>query len=151
MAARNPIAQANIPSVKNAHVDIDLSGNGTFAVSTALESQITEVNVSGGDFNTTDLPVLDGTVFTSTGDKQAFEVTVTAVYTDGESPDDLHPLVWAKHGQSNIGLRWKPKGATSRSFSLVGVLFRVMPPNLARNGDILYSFALRGDISAAEA
>lgn len=44
MAARNPIAQANIPSVKNAHVDLDLSGNGTFAVSTALESQITEVN-----------------------------------------------------------------------------------------------------------
>lgn len=150
MAARNPIAQANIPSVKNAHVDLDLSGNGTFTVTTALESQITEVNVGGGDFNTTDLPVLDGTVFSSTGDKQVFDITVNAVYTDGET-DDLWPDLWAKHGQSNIGLRWKPKGSTSRAFSLVGVLYRVMPPSLARNGDVLFSFAMKGDVTATEA
>lgn len=142
-----PISQTNIPSVKNAIVEVDLSGNGNFSVVTAIQGQITEVNVSGGDYNTTDLPVLDGTVFTTTGDKQANEVAVTAVFTDGETTD-LHPLLEAKHGDSNIGIRWAPKGATvgNRRFKCVGSLFRVMPPSLARNGDVLYNFALRGDV-----
>lgn len=146
MAARNPISQTNIPNVKNAHVDLDLSGDGNFTVSTALESQITEVTVSGGDFNTTDLAVLDGSVFTSTGDAQSFDVTVNAVYTDGET-DDLWPLIWAARGDSGVGIRWKPKGATGQSFTCIGTLYRVMPPALQRNGDVLYSFAIKGDVT----
>lgn len=145
------ISQVNIPSVKNAIVELDLSGNGTFVSPIAIQGQITEVNVSGGDYNTTDMAVLDGTVFSTTGDKQANEVAVTAVYTDGETTD-LHPLLENKHGASNIGIRWAPKGSGTgnRQFKCVGVLFRVMPPNLARNGDVLYNFAIRGDVEGAD-
>lgn len=140
------ISQVNIPNVKNAIVELDLSGNGNFSVVTEIQGEITEVTVSGGDYTTTDLPVLDGTVFTSTGEKQTSEIAVTAVFTDGETAD-LHPLLEAKHGDSNIGIRWAPKGATTgnRRFKAVGSLFRLQPPNLARNGDILYSFGIRAD------
>ena len=146
-----PISQVNIPNVKNARVELDLSGSANFTVVTAIQSQITEVNVSGGEFNTTDLAVLDGSVFSTTGDKQSFEVAVTAVFTDGETAD-LHPLLEDKHGQSNIGIRWAPKGHSNgnRRFVCVGTLFRVMPPNLARNGDVLYQFAIRGDVNGED-
>ena len=54
----------------------------------------------------------------------------------------------AVHGNSAIGIRWAPAGAGSgkRRFKCVGSLFRVMPPALQRNGDILYTFAIRGDV-----
>ena len=150
------VVQADIPSIKNAKVELDLSGLGTFTAGNTLsiEGEITEVAVSGGDFTTSNLPVLNGTTFTSTGEKQPYEVTVTAVYTEGHGSHtaiagkDLQEALMAAHGDSAIGIRWAPAGADSgnRRFKLVGVLFRVMPPALQRNGDILYTFALRGDI-----
>lgn len=54
----------------------------------------------------------------------------------------------AVHGDSAIGIRWAPAGAGTgkRRFKCIGSLFRVMPPALQRNGDILYTFAIRGDV-----
>ena len=150
------VVQADIPSIKNAKVDLDLSGLAQqFQAGNTLsiEGEITEVAVSGGDFTTSNLPVLNGTVFTSTGEKQPFEVTVTAVYTQGHDGhtaaggDDLQEAVMDAHGD-NVAIRWAPagNGAGKRRFICTGVLFRAMPPALQRNGDILYTFAVRGDI-----
>ena len=150
------VVQADIPSIKNAKVELDLSGLGTFTAGNTLsiEGEITEVAVSGGDFTTSNLPVLNGTTFTSTGEKQPYEITVTAVYTEGHdahtalSGKDLQEGLMAVHGDSAIGIRWAPAGAGTgkRRFKCVGSLFRVMPPALQRNGDILYTFAIRGDV-----
>ena len=68
------VVQADIPSIKDAKVELDLSGLGTFTAGNTLsiEGEITEVAVSGGDFTTSNLPVLNGTTFTSTGEKQPY-------------------------------------------------------------------------------
>ena len=67
--------------------ELDLSNLGTFTAQNTItiQGEITEVAVSGGDYTTSNLPVLNGNVFTSTGEKQPYEVTVTAVYTEGHS------------------------------------------------------------------
>ena len=150
------VTQSHIPTISDAVVELDLSNLGTFTAQNTItiQGEITEVAVSGGDYTTSNLPVLNGNVFTSTGEKQPYEVTVTAVYTEGHSGHtaiagkDLQEALMAAHADSAIGIRWAPAGADAgnRRFKLVGVLFRVMPPALQRNGDILYTFALRGDI-----
>lgn len=146
-----PISQSNIPSVKNAIVELDLTGNGTFASAIAIQGQATQVSVSGGEYGTTSLAVLDGTVFTSTGEKDTYTIDVESVFTDGEA-SDLHPLLEAVHGDSNIGIRWAPAGSGSgkRRFKCVGSLFKLLPPSLNKNGDVLYSFGIRGDVNGED-
>ena len=150
------VTQTHIPTISDAVVELDLSNLGTFTAQNTItvQGELTEVAVSGGDYTTSNLPVLNGKVFSSTGEKQPYEVTVTAVYTEGHSGHtaisgkDLQEALMEAHGDSSIGIRWAPAGDDpgKRRFKLVGVLFRVMPPALQRNGDILYTFALRGDI-----
>jgi hypothetical protein len=150
------VTQTHIPTITDAVVELDLSNLGTFTAQNTItvQGELTEVAVSGGDYTTSNLPVLNGKVFSSTGEKQPYEVTVTAVYTEGHSGHtaisgkDLQEALMEAHGDSSIGIRWAPAGDDpgKRRFKLVGVLFRVMPPALQRNGDILYTFALRGDI-----
>ena len=150
------VNQTHIPTITDAVVELDLSNLGTFTAQNTItvQGELTEVAVSGGDYTTSNLPVLNGKVFSSTGEKQPYEVTVTAVYTEGHgghtaiSGKDLQEGLMAAHGDSSVGIRWAPAGDDSgkRRFKLIGVLFRVMPPALQRNGDILYTFALRGDI-----
>jgi len=79
------VNQSHIPTISDAVVELDLSNLGTFTAQNTItiQGEITEVAVSGGDYTTSNLPVLNGTVFTSTGEKQPYEVTVTAVYTEG--------------------------------------------------------------------
>ena len=150
------VTQTHIPTISDAVVELDLSNLGTFTAQNTItvQGELTEVAVSGGDYTTSNLPVLNGKVFSSTGEKQPYEVTVTAVYTEGHSGHtaisgkDLQEALMEAHGDSSIGIRWAPAGAGTgkRRFKCVGSLFRVMPPALQRNGDILYTFAIRGDV-----
>ena len=61
------VTQSHIPTISDAVVELDLSNLGTFTAQNTItiQSEISEVAVSGGDYTTSNLPVLNGTVSTS--------------------------------------------------------------------------------------
>ena len=61
------VTQTHIPTISDAVVDLDLSNLGTFTAQNTItiQGELTEVAVSGGDYTTSNLHVLNGTVSTS--------------------------------------------------------------------------------------
>lgn len=136
---------ANIPSVSDAIVEMDVT-TLNWATPREVQGEIVSVNVSGGEVGTRDLSVLDGTVFTKGGKTASHDVVVQAVFTDGET-SDLHPVLEGKKGNT-VGIRWEPKGTGgTRRFATLGTLYRIDPPSLSGEGDVLYTYGIRGQVA----
>lgn len=137
------ISQANVPSITDAVVEIDLA-SAAFAASVALQGQVTSVQVGGGEHKTSDLSAIDGSTFTQLGGRNPHDLIITAIFTDGET-SDVHPLLEAALGNT-CWVRYAPKGATTgnRRFTGSGRLYRVDLPSLQENGSILYTVGVRG-------
>lgn len=140
------IAQANTMSSKDAVVHIDTT-NSDFSTAVAVCSEVTQVEVSGGEYETATKARLCGLPpFTYAGNLQPHDVVVTAFFTDGETTD-LHETLEAAKGDT-VYLRWSPAGGATgdRRFTGSGLLYRVDLPSLdAESADpITYGFAVLG-------
>lgn len=141
------ITQANIPNVSDAVVEFDTASN--FASATAFEDALISVDVSGGEYSTEDLGVLNGDSFTFVGQRSVHEISMTFVYTDGESADHWATL------DAQIGnlvyVRYAPKGSTSgnRRFQTAGGArcTQVGMPSLSEGGRITFTATFRGLLS----
>lgn len=138
--------QANVPNVLDADVEIDVSGNADFAVSTDLKPDIVGFDPTGGDHNWDAFMPWDGTTLVGVGGKNADQWAVTLIYTDGEAPDAWDTIKAAK-GNNNIALRVIPKGATTgnRRHTIVGVLADVSQPNPQNNAGFQYTILIAGN------
>jgi hypothetical protein len=140
------ITQTNTMASKDAAVQID-TASSSFASVIDICSEVTTVEVSGGEYETSTVNRLCGlSPFTYVGNLQPHDVVVTAFFTDGETTD-LHETLAAAHGDQ-VYLRWSPKGGASgqRRFTGGGVLYRVDLPGLDASSSepITYSFAVLG-------
>lgn len=141
----------NIPSVKDAVIEIDTTAAPDFSGDeVAIEDAAISVNVSGGEVATRDLSPINGDVHSKSGKTASFDIQVQMIFTDGETTD-LWPVIFARKGL-DFGIRWSPKGGSTGDsmFTSVGTLYRVDPPSLSGDGDVLYQFAVRGDITHAQ-
>lgn len=138
--------QANVPNILEADVEIDVSGNADFAVSTDLKPDIVGFDPSGGDHNWDAFMPWDGTTLVGVGGKNADQWAVTLIYTDGESPDAWEDIIAAK-GNNNIAIRVTPKGETSgnRRHVNTGVLVDVAQPNPQGNAGFQYTILIAGN------
>ena len=61
------VTQSHIPTINDAVVELALSNLGTFTAQNTItiQGELTEVAVSGGDYTTSNLPVLNGAFSTS--------------------------------------------------------------------------------------
>jgi hypothetical protein len=143
------ITQTNTMSSKDAAVQIDFASSA-FAAAVDICSEVTQVEVDGGEYETSTINRLCGLApFTYVGNLQPFDVVVTALFTDGETTD-LHETLNTNKGEI-VWLRWSPKGGSSgnRRFTGSGVLYRVdLPPLDASSSDpITYQFAVLGSFA----
>lgn len=143
------ISQANTMSSKDAVVHLDVT-NSDFSTAVAICSEVTQVEVSGGEYETATKARLCGLApFTYGGNLQPFDVVVTAFFTDGETTD-LHETLEGAKGDT-VYLRWSPAGGATgdRRFTGSGILYRVDLPSLdAESADpIAYTFAVLGSFA----
>lgn len=143
------ISQANTMSSKDAAVQIDVT-NSDFSTVVDICSEVTTVEVSGGEYETSTVNRLCGlSPFTYVGNLQPHDVVVTAFFTDGETTD-LHETLTTAKGDT-VYLRWSPKGGSAgqRRFTGSGVLYRVDLPGLDASSSepITYTFGVLGSFA----
>ncbi|MFW6182851.1 MAG: hypothetical protein ACOC8X_03570 [Chloroflexota bacterium] len=124
--------QANVPSVIDADIEVDVSGDNDFAVSTDIKADMTALDVSGGDFTWEQIATWAGPLV-GVGPQNVDVWTLTQVYSDGETEDVWETLKDAE-GQ-DAAIRYVPKGDTAgnRRHTLTGRLVQVTNPTPAGN------------------
>ena len=144
------LTTTNIPSVKDAVVEIDLQATPDYGTMTEIQAETISVNVSGGEVATRDLSPISGDVYSKSGKTASHDIQIQAIFTDGET-SDLHPLLEAKKGL-DVGLSYSPKGgaAGTRQFRTIGTLYRIDPPSLSGDGDVLYNYGIRGQLIGSD-
>lgn len=134
------IHQANIPKATQVTITID---------GTSFQDQTTAINPSGGEYGVNSLSVLNGDVFTQTGDKAPRVFDFVSVYTDGET-SDLWPVLNGKHG-GDVTIIYKPKGASSGStFTLTGLLYKLAIPGVSADANSMsYEWGVSGNVTVS--
>lgn len=144
------LTTTNIPNVSDAVVEIDLQATPDYGTMTEIQAETISVNVSGGEVATRDLSAISGDVYSKAGKTASHDIQIQAIFTDGET-SDLHPLLEAKKG-GDVGISWSPAGGGTgkRQFRTIGALYRIDPPSLSGDGDVLYNYGIRGAVVGSD-
>lgn len=126
------LTQENVPGVIDADIEVDVSGNNDFAVSTDIKGDMTQLQTDGGDHTWEQIQTWAGPLV-GVGPENVDVWTLTCVYSDGETNDTWETLYDAK-GQ-DAAIRYPPKGDASgnRRHTLTGRLVQVSQPTPAGN------------------
>ena len=141
------LTESNIPKWINGQVELDLSGDHDFAVSTTLKAgdashcEVVQYSISGGETRDESLQLACGTDLTSPNGVNPLQIDIQLVYTIGETAD-VWPLLKAKQG-TDIAVRVKPDGTTSYAHGCQGLL-RAVPPPTPNGGRYTYQFSVKG-------
>lgn len=139
------ITPENLYTITDVVLEIDFSGDGDFVVSTAIECESTEVGIGGGGTQLTELSVLCGDTFALLGANNNVVVTVTALYTDGQT-NDLHEDLQAVAPLQNTAVRWSKSGtAGEHRHIVIGALQALNPPALPSSGGVVFEFVITGE------
>ncbi len=124
--------QVNVPSVIDADIEVDVSGDNDFVVSSDIKGDMTALDTTGGDYPVEQIATWAGPL-AALGLQNLSTWTLTCVYSDGETNDGWEVLAAAK-GQ-DAAIRYAPKGdeAGNRQHTLVGRLAQVSDPTPAGN------------------
>lgn len=131
MTATDPV------KFNRATVGIDIGASGTFVAS---QTWITDVAVSGGESSTQTDYTLGGIGFTSTNNPGEYTITLTIVYTEGDT-DPFHNLYTEHTGEANdrdCNVRWSKQGSTTgdpQYTTTGGKLVNVTPPVFSSGGN----------------
>lgn len=140
-------ADANVPEWIDGQIEIDISGDNDFVVSTTLKAangsncEVVQYSVSGGDSRYEDLQMPCGNDFTSVTGTNQTQIDVQALYTIGETAD-FWPLAKAAQGGA-VAIRLKPDGTTAYGHTITGKLLDVGFPT-PQSGRYVYSLSIRG-------
>ncbi len=126
------LTQTNVPSVIDADIEVDVSGDNDFSVSSDIKGDMTALDTTGGDYPIEQIATWAGPL-ASLGLQNLSTWTLTCVYSDGETNDGWETLKEAQ-GQ-DAAVRYAPKGDTAgnRMHTLVGRIAQVSDPTPAGN------------------
>lgn len=130
------ISQVNIGQVVDCTITVD---------GTNFEDQTTQISFSGNEFQTTTLSALNGDSFAAIGQKSPTTMNATSIYTDGETTDLIETL-FDKHG-TNVTI---VLDTGEHTFTIVGLLAALTPPNLNAGGDMLYPWSVTGQLTFSD-
>ena len=124
--------QTNVPSVIDADIEVDVSGDNDFVVSSDIKGDMTALDTTGGDYPIEQIATWAGAL-SALGLQNLSTWTLTCVYSDGETADTWATLRAAR-GQ-DAAIRYTPKGDAvgNRQHTLVGRLAQVSDPTPAGN------------------
>ena len=124
--------QVNVPSVIDADIEVDVSGDNDFVASTDIKGDMTALDTTGGDYTWEQISTWAGPLV-GLGPQNISVWTLTSVYSDGQTNDGWEVLKGA-HGQ-DAAIRYAPKGAVNpnRRHTLIGRLVQVSDPTPAGN------------------
>lgn len=138
-------SDANVPKWTAGVIEIDISGDNDFAVSTTLKSgsncEAAQYSISGGDTRIDTLAMPCGTDYTSASGTNPTQIDIQTLYTIGETAD-FWPLAKAAQGGS-AAIRVKPDGTTAYAHIVTGILRQVEFP-VPNSGRYLYGLSIVG-------
>ena len=141
------LTESNVSKWIDGEIEIDVSGNHTFAVSTTLKAgdgshcEVVQYSVSGGETRDETLQMACGNDYTSPRGTNPLQIDVQLVYTIGETTD-VWAALKAKQG-TDIAVRVKPDGTDDYSHGCQGLL-RAVPPPTPNGGRYTYQFSVKG-------
>ena len=147
MGISGELADANLVTMDNAVVQVDLVGDG--ASWNNIESWANEVQPTRGTIPTSTDPTLDGEQHLSTGAQEPSRVKVVALYDETATAPapNLYPLL----GES-VDVRWSKSGSSGdiRYYTSGGKLVSCTPPGFSSkesgNTKIEFEIETAGDI-----
>lgn len=124
--------QVNVPSVIDADIEVDVSGDNDFSVASDIKGDMTALETTGGDYPVEQIATWAGPL-AALGLQNLSVWTLTCVYSDGETTDTWKVLRDAQGDDAAI--RYAPAGDTSgnRMHTLVGRIAQVSDPTPAGN------------------
>jgi hypothetical protein len=144
------LTQTNVPSVIDADIEVDVSGDNDFVVASDIKGDMTALDVTGGDYSYEQIATWAGPLV-GLGPQNIDVWTLTCVYSDGETNDTWEVLEAAKG--LDAAIRYTPKGDASgnRQHTLIGRLVQVSQPTPAGNQTAWqYTAIFVGSASAAD-